>query len=45
MRRSHPGTELGKNIPGRGQSEFKGHKVGASVGSRNIKKATGAGVS
>ena len=45
MRRSQPGAELGKNIPGRGQSEFKGHKVEASVGLSNIKKATGAGVS
>ena len=45
MRRSQPDIELGENIPGRENSEFKSHKAEASVDWRDIKKASGAAVS
>lgn len=45
MRRGQPGTELGNNIPGRGNSGLKGHEVEAPVCSRNVKRTSGAGVS
>lgn len=44
VRRSQPCSDLGKDIQGRGNSKVKGHKGQASVCSRNIKKASGAGV-